>query len=190
MIKFNEVTWYSKLASVIVCLGLLPILIFYIGVEYEKAKTVNETTYPIELLSTAAHSDKKIFSDDKISFTYRKDFVICQVNNVKLVQNEKECFGTFVSVINNKQLEVAEPTGKICSNYREWVTPRGYKVRAYEIPTGGDGAICSVNDDGFGPVNLYFISTGKDNTAVEVSENIHISETEGIDALINSLEVK
>jgi hypothetical protein len=38
MIKFNEVTWYSKLAAVIFFLAVLPILTFYIGMEYEKTE--------------------------------------------------------------------------------------------------------------------------------------------------------
>lgn len=33
-IVFNEVTWYSKLAAIIVFVGLIPALMFYIGKEY------------------------------------------------------------------------------------------------------------------------------------------------------------
>ena len=35
-IKFNEVTWYSKLAALIFFLIALPTLTFYMGVEYQK----------------------------------------------------------------------------------------------------------------------------------------------------------
>jgi hypothetical protein len=35
-IKWNEVTWYSKLAAIIVFLLFLPILTFYIGTQYQK----------------------------------------------------------------------------------------------------------------------------------------------------------
>ncbi|MFA6315322.1 MAG: hypothetical protein WC648_03080 [Candidatus Paceibacterota bacterium] len=35
MIKFNEVTWYSKLAAIIFFIGILPALTFYIGMRYQ-----------------------------------------------------------------------------------------------------------------------------------------------------------
>ncbi len=40
MIKFNEVTWYSKLAAIIFFIGVLPALTFYIGIQYEKTQEV------------------------------------------------------------------------------------------------------------------------------------------------------
>jgi hypothetical protein len=36
-IKFNEITWYSKLAAIIIFLGILPVLIFYFGSRYKEA---------------------------------------------------------------------------------------------------------------------------------------------------------
>lgn len=36
--KFNEVTWYSKLAAVILFVGALPALTFYIGMRYQEAR--------------------------------------------------------------------------------------------------------------------------------------------------------
>lgn len=42
MIKFNEVTWYSKLAAIIFFIGILPILTFYIGTQYESTKSIAE----------------------------------------------------------------------------------------------------------------------------------------------------
>lgn len=41
MIKFNEVTWYSKLAAVILFIILLPILTFYIGMQYQQVKDIS-----------------------------------------------------------------------------------------------------------------------------------------------------
>lgn len=34
MIKFNEVTWYSKLAAILFFMGVLPLVTFYLGVQY------------------------------------------------------------------------------------------------------------------------------------------------------------
>lgn len=41
-ISFNTVTWYSKLAAVIVFVGLVPALMFYIGKEYGEVTTLAE----------------------------------------------------------------------------------------------------------------------------------------------------
>lgn len=35
MIKWNEVTWYSKLMSAVFILGVLPCVAFYIGIQYQ-----------------------------------------------------------------------------------------------------------------------------------------------------------
>ncbi len=42
MIKWNEYTWYSKWFSLIFFILFLPILTFYIGVQYEKANQAND----------------------------------------------------------------------------------------------------------------------------------------------------
>ena len=42
MIKFNEVTWYSRWAAIIFFIGVLPALAFYIGVQYEKVASENK----------------------------------------------------------------------------------------------------------------------------------------------------
>lgn len=41
-IQFTAVTWYSKLLAAIVLLGALPVLIFYIGMQYQKTQEVLE----------------------------------------------------------------------------------------------------------------------------------------------------
>ena len=40
MIKFNEVTWYSKLAAVIFLLVIFPMLTFYIGIKYQETRDI------------------------------------------------------------------------------------------------------------------------------------------------------
>jgi hypothetical protein len=42
MIKFNEVTWYSKLAAIIFFVGVLPSLTFYMGMQYNEAENMVE----------------------------------------------------------------------------------------------------------------------------------------------------
>lgn len=41
MIKFNEVTWYSKIAAVILFIILIPMLTFYIGMQYQMVKDIS-----------------------------------------------------------------------------------------------------------------------------------------------------
>ncbi|QQR64748.1 hypothetical protein IPH92_04275 [Candidatus Kaiserbacteria bacterium] len=41
MIKFNEVTWYSKFAAIIFFIGVLPALAFYIGTQYQLATNID-----------------------------------------------------------------------------------------------------------------------------------------------------
>ncbi len=43
-IKFNEVTWYSKLAAIIFFLGILPTLTFYLGTRYHEVKNFDTVT--------------------------------------------------------------------------------------------------------------------------------------------------
>jgi hypothetical protein len=43
MIKWNEYTWYSKMAAIIFFLGIFPMITFYIGMEYEKTNEVLES---------------------------------------------------------------------------------------------------------------------------------------------------
>ena len=47
MIKWNEVTWYSKLGAALVLFGVLPVISFYIGYQYKEAKEEKNRTYNI-----------------------------------------------------------------------------------------------------------------------------------------------
>ncbi len=42
MIKFNEITWYSKLSAIVFFIGIFPALVFYIGAKYQEVKTMEE----------------------------------------------------------------------------------------------------------------------------------------------------
>lgn len=51
--KFNEVTWYSKLAAVVLFVGALPALTFYIGVRYQEANDIAESAATLSLAEAA-----------------------------------------------------------------------------------------------------------------------------------------
>lgn len=45
MIKFNEVTWYSKLLAGIFIFGVVPVISFFIGMQYEEVVSIPNTQY-------------------------------------------------------------------------------------------------------------------------------------------------
>ena len=47
MIKWYEVTWYSKLGAALVLFGVLPVLSFHVGKEYEKTLQINDSVVEV-----------------------------------------------------------------------------------------------------------------------------------------------
>jgi hypothetical protein len=43
-VKWNEVTWYSKLGAIILFVGVIPALSFYIGMQYQAVKDMQDST--------------------------------------------------------------------------------------------------------------------------------------------------
>ena len=69
MIKFNQVTWYSKLAAAILFILVLPILTFYIGIQYQATMTIVLESKNIPMIQgentpTIDRAQNKIASDD------------------------------------------------------------------------------------------------------------------------------
>jgi hypothetical protein len=58
MIKWNEVTWYSRLGALILFIGIVPALSFYIGNQYARTITLN-TISPV-LNNVSAQKEKPI----------------------------------------------------------------------------------------------------------------------------------
>ena len=48
MIKFNQITWYSKLLSAIFIFGIFPLLMFMAGMEYQKVLEINESIKTVD----------------------------------------------------------------------------------------------------------------------------------------------
>ena len=68
MIKFNEVTWYSKLAAIIFFLGVFPALTFYIGTQYQEVQIMNE-----EQIETPTFNGGQIPQNTKASDSDKSD---------------------------------------------------------------------------------------------------------------------
>jgi hypothetical protein len=70
MIKFNEVTWYSKLCALLLFLVVFPALTFYIGMRYQEVISYNETELiPVSNWNIFVSNDSSI-DGQKFSFSY------------------------------------------------------------------------------------------------------------------------
>jgi len=60
MIHWNEVTWYSRIAAIIVFVGIMPVVNFIIGVQYEQTSDalVQAETSQDPLSVTLIHKEK------------------------------------------------------------------------------------------------------------------------------------
>ena len=79
MIKWNEYTWYSKWASLVFFILVLPILTFYIGTLYQESKDISEAINPQDVLvkrSQVTSSPTNVYKDDLIQFEYPSDYSI------------------------------------------------------------------------------------------------------------------
>lgn len=102
MIKFNEVTWYSKLAAVIFFIGVLPILIFYIGIQYEKTKSVFIIEIPENSISKK-DAINNFGKENKINYEIVKinDFEIPQIKNFENYAIEQKVNNYLTDVAKN-----------------------------------------------------------------------------------------
>jgi hypothetical protein len=63
--KWNEVTWYSKLAAIIFFLGIFPVLTFYIGMQYQRVQDLNNTP------SLEVKEEWRTFVSNEYHFTFK-----------------------------------------------------------------------------------------------------------------------
>ncbi len=61
-IKWNEYTWYSKLAAVIFFLAIFPIWTFYLGTQYQKTVDALEAA-PVPIVAQHRETDKHYVGD-------------------------------------------------------------------------------------------------------------------------------
>ena len=72
-IRWNEVTWYSRLAAIFLFLGVVPVLCFYIGLQYGFARQslLTPTVQPVVNLRTPPH-----IATSTLALVVRKEQVI------------------------------------------------------------------------------------------------------------------
>ena len=58
MIKWNEITWYSRLGAIVLFIGVVPTLSFYLGVQYQAVIAIQQsqitTISPIKVTATSS----------------------------------------------------------------------------------------------------------------------------------------
>jgi hypothetical protein len=54
-IKWNEVTWYSKLGAIVLFVGVIPALSFYIGMQYQAVRTLSNASFLNEGVTANTH---------------------------------------------------------------------------------------------------------------------------------------
>lgn len=87
-IKFNEVTWYSKLGAVILFLVVVPILAFYIGGQYREVSLLSKGVTVVETHQSSSPTTniQGTFSDP-LNGTYTIDEEKITFNNGKAVES-------------------------------------------------------------------------------------------------------
>lgn len=82
--KFTQVTWYSKLGALLLII-ILPIVGFYLGMQYQKATTAASSSTITNLATESAKkdSDKKVDDSDNVQIDDGKTIVETSQMTVK-----------------------------------------------------------------------------------------------------------
>jgi hypothetical protein len=160
-IKLNEVTWYSKLSAAIFLLGVFPAISFYIGMEYQKAKTT------FELVSVSPHSiiptdDYNIVSSKKIFTTNQQTYV----NDEYGFSFEYPSFFTYTNLNQINSLLLANYNTEESSEEASRSNPPVHKRKDGEIDI-----FIGVSSK-FGEVNNYYISNLLDCKSIVVGAKV------------------
>jgi hypothetical protein len=67
VIKFNEITWYSKLAAIVLFIGILPSLCFYMGMRYGEFKSEMSVT---SMVATNTSPSLLVSEDTEIEYFF------------------------------------------------------------------------------------------------------------------------
>lgn len=129
MIKWNEVTWYSKFLAILFFIGVLPVLCFYIGKEYGEVKQQVEmveiaTSEPQEKVATGADiAEWKTYQNEEYKFEFKYPATLKHQENSPAMG-----LNPIISFSDNKEID---PTTIDVSG------PHGFPVDSFE-GTGED----------------------------------------------------
>jgi hypothetical protein len=95
MIKFNEVTWYSKLAATIFLLGIFPTLTFYIGIKYQESQDIPRvveipfTPRTSSVITPVATSTPEVSNTSELRIQQTQNINGLQVTFNKIIQDSR-----------------------------------------------------------------------------------------------------
>jgi len=119
-IKWNEVTWYSKLGAAILFLGIVPVLSFHIGIQY--ALTVQQLNKDIAPQTTSFNEDNKntfesegINPEDEQAFNNTTSIIFTNSEGVEI---------SFAGTI----VEARNPGSHVLLNKQEIGTVQGHGI--------------------------------------------------------------
>lgn len=70
-LQWNEVTWYSKLLSIVFFIAVLPVLTFYIGREYERTEQILNDPAPAVPVVEGADSSFEAYTNSEYNFSLK-----------------------------------------------------------------------------------------------------------------------
>ncbi len=119
LIKWNQVTWYSRLLALVLFLGVVPMVAFYIGIQYQLTlqSTVSDSRVASTMPAIAQKSDQSLnttqddpqafkyaISKMESGFSFEKPFKSC--GDIDGQQPMNECFGHEEEFYSNKLTDV------------------------------------------------------------------------------------
>jgi hypothetical protein len=136
MIKWNEVTWYSRLGAIILFVGCVPAFSFYVGEQYEQATNIPQSVF----LTKVVHDVKTITAtaDPLIADTYKP--------GCSSISSGILCNLTFSDGVPYSLLYVISATAKVAGEIE--VYKNGKLSQTLSVPAS------KMMDTGFTPVEF------------------------------------
>lgn len=154
-IKWNEVTWYSRLGAVILFIGVVPALSFYIGTKFQQKK--DETI--INQLSETIFNNKKLAEEEQLE-------VLKKTISSSITQSTPQTTGTYTPIPID-----LHPVPSEYGGFKEYVSPNGQYIAHSYSDEQGDSGIYISDKQGTALTQTYcgfFNEWGSDSSKIKV----------------------
>ncbi len=159
MIKFNKVTWYSKLAAIVFFIGILPTLTFFIGAQYQEVKNLNLSETSIQISKTptvrdttkdvSTSPDASVVKDLKVSLVkaggnsgYEKKENIVVNNQEQWKDTWNKVYSTYRSVPELPSVDFSKST--IIAAFAGTIASGGYSIEIVKVEEKADKVAVTV----------------------------------------------
>ena len=161
--KFNEVTWYSKLAAIIFFIGVLPSLTFYIGVRYEQVQNIvgEQSVETPAIFQKISQKESSLFFKDIVrgySFSYPQQWSTGEVNSDGFdLYDTKNPFGVDQTRVNKGIM-----TAQFQYHHNNTITDKQQYIK-YIVQNSGGGP-----EEGGSKVDIASIVPVKNDSGLDV----------------------